>query len=127
MAQLPGVLLIAASGLLAFSLGRRLFGPIAGLLACAVTLSIPPLHVGTNRKRRRGFAFFFLLTLSQLEGGLPNAATALSPGGLGAGFALLEKPSGLFLFALSLAPLLLAHQESRNEPCTGQLLRRFLS
>jgi 4-amino-4-deoxy-L-arabinose transferase-like glycosyltransferase len=110
----PGVLFMAASGLLAFSLGRRLLGPMAGLLACAVTLSSPALfqwaRAGTDDA---GFAFLFLLTVSLLERALTERRQRhFFLAGVAASFAVLEKPSGFFLLGLLLAPLLLAQRES---------------
>jgi hypothetical protein len=105
LVRVPGLAFVAGTALLAFALGRRLFGPVAGLLACGLTLANPLLlWLGWTGLDDAGFACLFLASLTLLERALAERRTALfAAAGAVAGTALLEKLMGIFAPALCLA------------------------
>jgi hypothetical protein len=68
LARVPGMVYMAAAALVAFLFARRLFGPVAGLVACILTLTCLDLFkwaiLGTDDV---GFAFFFLSSVALLQ------------------------------------------------------------
>lgn len=108
LARVPGMVYMAAAALVAFLFARRLFGPVAGLVACILTLTCLDLFkwaiLGTDDV---GFAFFFLSSVALLQRALRSGRDGdFLLAGAVAGLGVLEKPLGIFLPALFLAAAL---------------------
>jgi hypothetical protein len=106
--RMPGLLYTALAGLVVFWWGGRLFGPVAALLACALTLlNANLLFYGLLGADDVGFAFYFTAMLATLDWALATGRDRgfLLAGCLG-GLALLEKGAGLFFPAVFLVSAL---------------------
>ena len=125
----PGLVCVALTGLIVFAWGRRAFGPAAGLLACALTLTNPNLLwfslLGTDDV---SFALFFTATAALLHRGLVEERDRdFLLAGVVAGLALLEKLAGFGLLALFAAPLIrLRDRPHRVARWVGLLLFPFV-
>ncbi len=105
--SVPGVLYVALTALVAFGFAQTLFGPLAGLLACAMILGSRALWswalFGVDDT---GLAFYFLLSTWLFYLGLRDDEDRwFAAAGLVAGVALLEKLSGLILPGMFVATL----------------------
>jgi 4-amino-4-deoxy-L-arabinose transferase-like glycosyltransferase len=97
--RVPGLVYMALLGFMAFVFGRAVFGPIAGALACLLTLG----HFTTfwwawSGTDDVGFALFFLCALYALHRGLEERSNGwFWLAGVAAGIALLEKLAAMFV------------------------------
>jgi hypothetical protein len=106
--SVPGILYQAGTAFLAFLLGRRIFGDLAGAIAGALFLISPlGLLAALLGHDDIGFAFFFMAALLALVAGLERrrGRCFVLAGVLGA-LAMLEKPTGFILPGIFLGSIL---------------------
>ncbi len=109
LVPVPGILYQAGTAFLAFLLGRRIFGDLAGAIAGALYLSSPLASIGALLGNDDvGFAFFFMAMLLALVAGLEHRrrSSFVLAGALGA-LAMLEKPTGFISPGIVLGAILL--------------------
>jgi len=94
-----GFFYTALSGLVAFVMARRIFGPHAGLAACVMTLASRQLFIlSAWGLDDAGYAFYFLCSINFLHLGLTRGRQRYFLfAGMAAGVGLLEKLMGAFV------------------------------
>jgi len=119
--RIPGLVYVALTGLVAFYFARRLFGELAGLAACVVSLSSATLFwIGAQGLDDAGFAFFALFGVSLLERAVAGQRPRdFALAGALLGLALLAKPLGLFLPGLLLVSLLRLRDRGARDVLRG--------
>ena len=107
--RIPGLVCVALAAFVAFLFARRVFGEVAGFLACFMTLANwTTLLWACSGTDDTGFAFFFLCSMYFLYLGLSERRDAhFALAGTCAGLALLEKLSGLVIPGIFLGAVLL--------------------
>jgi len=114
LVRIPGLAYVALAAFVAFVFARRVFGEVAGFLACLMTLANwTTLLWACSGTDDTGFAFFFLCSMYFLYLGLSERRDAqFALAGTCAGFALLEKLSGLVIPGIFLGAILVLARDA---------------